>query len=261
MTIHSNPWRRRLLVAALAWAPASASLATIPLDVQDPTPRTILVERENSTDRSVVGVSYGPPVEASYSASGNVGTLVMPIASHETMRSDGGLVPDPGTFSTLTIEIDLTTLEVTSQTATGTLLIGGTPGYGYAFTQNPLTSNGTVGYITGNMFFVSPFICTSQAEVDALCVNNPALRGETCEFVAGAGYDAASGKVNLVGDEEQIVCPGGCLAPNLHFPDYGDLRFSETGAVVPSAGPIALWMLGGAVLLSARGFLARPRRN
>jgi len=261
MAIGSIPRRKLLLVAALVCGHTSASLAMVPLDVQDPTPRTVLVERENSTDRSVVGVSYGPPVEASYSASGNVGTLVMPIASHEMIRTDGSLVPSPDTFSTLTIEIDLTTLEVTSETASGTLLLGGNPNYGYAFTQNPLTSNGTVGYITGNYFLISPSLCTSQAEVDALCALNPVFCGETCEFVDGTGYDAASGAVNLVGNEEQIVCPGGCFPAALYFPDYGDLRFSEITPVVPSVGPIALLMLGGAVIASTRGFLVKARRD
>ena len=167
MTTGSNLWRNLILVAALVCAHASASLAMTPLDVQDPTPRPVLVEWENSTDLSVVGVSYAPPVGATYSASGNVGTLVIPIASHETMRAVG-LVPLPGTFSSVTIEIDLTTLEVTSQTANGTLLLGGNPNYGYSFTQNPLTSNGTAGYVAGEGILF-PTFCSSQAEVDALC--------------------------------------------------------------------------------------------
>jgi hypothetical protein len=90
MTIGSNLWRKLILVAALVCAHASASLAMTPLDVQDPTPRPVLAEWENSTDLSAVGVSYAPPVDASYSASGNVGTLVIPIVSHETMRAGGG---------------------------------------------------------------------------------------------------------------------------------------------------------------------------
>ena len=261
MAIGSLSWRIRLLVALFACAPASASLAMVPLDVQDPTPRTVLVERENSADRSVVGVSYGPPVEATYSASGNVGTLVVPIPSHETLRSDTGFVAEPGTFTALTIEIDLTTLEATSQTASGTAVLGVGSTYGYAFTQNPLSSTGTIGYITGNAFLISPSVCTSQAEVDALCALTPTYCGETCEFVSGTDYDTATGKLNLVGTEEQIVCPGGCLLPALYFPDYGDLRFSETTEVVPSVGPIALVMLGGAVVASTRRFLLRARRD
>lgn len=258
MTIGSNLWRKLILLAALVCAHASASLAMTPLDVQDPTPRPVLVEWENSTDLSAVGVSYAPPVDASYSASGNVGTLVIPIVSHETMRAVG-LIPFPGTFSSVTIEIDLMTLEVTSQTANGTLTFED-PNYGYAFTQNPLTSNGTAGYIAGEGIPL-PLFCTSQADVDALCAANPAFCSGTCELVAGAAYEASSGEVNMVGTEDQLQCVGGCIGPFVVFSQYGDLRFSEMPATVPSVGPIALLMLGGAVIASARGFLINARRD
>jgi hypothetical protein len=259
MTIGSNLWRKLILVAALVCAHASASLAMTPLDVQDPTPRTVLVEWENSTDLSAVGVSYAPPVDASYSASGNVGTLVIPIVSHETMRAGGGLLPLPGTFSAVTIEIDLTTLEVTSQTANGTLTTVDET-YGVAFTQNPLTSNGTAGYIAGEGIPL-PISCTSQADVDALCAIVPAYCSGTCQLVAGAAYEASSGEVNMVGTEDQLQCFGGCIGPFVAFSQYGDLRFSEMTPTVPSVGPIALLMLGGAIIGSARGFLVNARRD
>jgi hypothetical protein len=260
MTIGSILWRKMILVAALVCGHASASLAMPPLDLQDLTPRPVLVEWENSTDLSAVGVSYAPPVGASYSASGNVGTLVIPIASHETMRSTEFLLPSPGTFSSVTIEIDLTTLEVTSQTANGTLLLGGTPGYGFIFTQNLLTSNGTAGYIAGEGIPL-PLFCTSQADVDALCVANPAFCSGTCEFVAGAAYEASSGEVNMVGTEDQLQCPGGCIGTFVVFSEHGDLRFSEVAPVVPSVGPIALLVIGGAAIAFARGFLVNARRD
>jgi hypothetical protein len=257
-TIGSILWRKLILVAALVCAHGSASLAMTPLDVQDPTPRLVLVEWENSTDLSAVGVSYAPPVHASYSATGNVGTLVIPIVSHETMRSSGSLMPLPGTFSSVTIEIDLTTLEVTSQTANGTLVFGD-PTYGVAFTQNPLTSNGTAGYITGDGISL-PLFCASQAEVDAQCPANPAFCSATCNLVAGAAYEASTGEVNMVGTEDQLQCVGGCIGPFVVFSQYGDLRFSEMAATVPSLGPIGLLMLGGAFIASACGFLVNARR-
>ena len=258
MTIGSNLWRKLILVAALVCAHASASLAMTPLDVQDPTPRPVLVEWENSTDLSAVGVSYAPPVGASYSASGNVGTLVIPIPSHETMRAVG-LVPLPGTFSAVTIEIDLTTLEVTSQTANGTLTTVDET-YGVAFTQNPLTSNGTAGHVAGEGIPL-PLFCTSQADVDALCATNPVFCSGTCQLVAGAAYEESSGEVNMVGTEDQLQCFGGCSGPFVVFSQYGDLRFSEMTASVPSVGPIALLMLGGAAIASARRFLVNARRD
>ncbi len=261
MTIGSILWRKLILVAALVCAHASASLAMPPLDVQDPTLRPVLVEWENSTDLSAVGVSYAPPVGASYSASGNVGTLVIPIVSHETMRTGslGYPLPLPDTFSSVTIEIDLTTLEVTSQTANGTItLVDET--YGVAFTQNPLTSNGTAGYIAGEGIPL-PIFCTSQADVDALCALNPVFCSGTCQLVAGAAYEASSGEVNMVGTEDQLHCVGGCIGPFVVFSQDGDLRVSAMTAAVPSVGPIALLMLGGAIIGSARGFLVNARRD
>jgi hypothetical protein len=262
MTIGSILWRQLLLVAALVCAHASASLATVPLDLQDPSPRPVLVEWENSTDPSAVGVTYAPPVGASYSASGNVGTLVIPIESHETIRTVVGGEAEPGTFSSVTIEIDLTTFEVTSQTANGTVPIAVGSTYGYSFTQNPLTSNGTAGfaYVPGPGIGLPQF-CASQAEVDAQCPTNPAYCGVTCNVVAGAAYEASSGEVNMVGTDDQLHCAGACI-PFLTFSLYGDLRFSEDPTRhLPSLGPIALLMLGGAIIASARGFLVNARRD
>lgn len=259
MTIGSNLWRKLILVAALVCAHASASLAAPPLDVQNPTPRTVLVEWENSTDLSAVGVSYAPPVDASYSASGNVGTLVIPIASHETIRSAIG-VPLPGTFSSVTIEIDLTTLEATSQTANGSIATGD-GSHGVIFTQNPLSSSGTGGYATsaGGVPFAA--FCTSQADVDALCTTIPSFCSATCQLVASDAYEASSGEVNMVGSDDATFCVPGCIGPLVIFSQWGDLRFSEAPKPVPSVGPIALLMLGGAVIASARGFLIYARRD
>jgi hypothetical protein len=111
------------LVAALALGSVARAGAE-PLDPFDPTPRQILVQQEISSDLDLVGVAYGPPVAASYSASGGIGTVTIPVASHEELRS-GGLEPIPGTFTQVVIAIDLADLGAASQTASGALQSGG----------------------------------------------------------------------------------------------------------------------------------------
>ena len=256
MTVGSISWRALLLVAALVCAPASASLAMFPLDVQDPAPRTVLVEWENSTDLSAVGVSYAAPVEASYSASGNVGTLVIPVESHEMIHEATG-EPVPGTFSSVTIEIDLTTLEATSQAAGGQITTAAGP-QGVIFTQNPLSTSGIAGYATSAGTLPFPAFCASQADVDALCATIPSFCGATCQLVPGAAYDVSSGELNLVGSQDSIFCVPGCLGPFELFSQYGDLRFSEVVVTLPSAGPIALLIFAGLAVASACRFLANP---
>ena len=236
---------RLCLVGCLA--PASAAAQS--LDVLDPTLRTISVEVESSSELSTVGVSFGPPHSASYSASGNVGTLVIPVESHEDMR-EGFLTPIPGTFTPIVIDIDLTTFAATSQTASGALQSGP---ISMAFTQNPLGTGDTAGYISGGDI-PSPIFCTSQQEVDALCLIVPAFCGATCVLVPGAPYDAATGKLNLVGSEEQQGCDGGiCFGPFVLFTGRGDLRLSEVSAKeVPTLGPEALLILGLLLAVTAR---------
>ena len=212
---------------------ASSAFAQQPLDILDPSPRDVLVEVENSADLSVVGLSFGPPHLASYSATGNVGTLVIPVASHEDMRS-GFLTPVPGTFTPIVIQIDLTTLSATSQAASGILQNGN---IGMAFTQNPLSTEATAGYISGGDI-PGPHFCTSQAEVDQACLTIPAFCSATCVLVPGALYDVGTGTVNLVGSEQQEGCDGAiCSGPFFFFSERGDLRLTEPAvAEVPTLG-------------------------
>jgi hypothetical protein len=226
---------------------AAASAGT-PLDVLDPSPRDVLVEVENSSDLSVVGASFGPPVAATYSASRNVGTLVIPVSSHEAMRA-GFLTPIPGTFTPIVIEIDLTTLAATSQTASGSLQSGPV---GMAFVQNPLATTTTGGFITGGDIF-TPIFCTSQAEVDDACLIVPAFCNSICVLVPGAPYDEASGKVNLVGSETQQGCDGAiCSGPFTLFTGNGDLRLTELSAPpLPALGGEALLVLVTLMVVTA----------
>jgi hypothetical protein len=218
----------------------------------------VFVEVENSSELSTVGVSFGPLHSASYSASGNVGTLVIPAESHEDMR-EGFLTPIPGTFTPIVIDIDLTTLAAISQAASGALQSGP---ISMAFTQNPLGTGDTAGYISGGDI-PSPIFCTSQQEVDDACLVVPAFCGATCVLVAGGPYDAATGKINLVGSEEQQGCDGGmCFGPFLLFTGQGDLRLTEALAEeVPTLGPGALLVLGLLLAVTAGSTLRRAQSS
>lgn len=109
---------RTVFIAALLLSAPPA--AAIPLDVFDTTPRTVLVEFETSASPGVVGQTYSSQFQASYSASGNVGTLVIAAAVYESaMQALGsvGFTFQPliaGSVSDFSLNIDLTTLEATT---------------------------------------------------------------------------------------------------------------------------------------------------
>ena len=225
---------------------ALAAAGEEPLDVLDRTLRGVFVEVEISSDLSIVGESFGPTHQATYSASGNVGTLVIPVTSHEEMR-EGFLTPIPGTFTPIVIEIDLTTFAATSQTASGALQSGP---IAMGFVQHPLGTEATAGYITGGDI-TSPLFCTSQLEVDELCLIVPAFCNSICVVVPGSPYDAATGKINLVGSEEQQGCDGAvCSGPFVLFTGRGDLRLTEPFVRgLPTLGAGGILLLG--MLLAA----------
>ena len=234
-------------IAALALAPAAA-LAE-PLDVLDPTPRSVLVEREISTDPATVGQSYGPPVPATYSASGGTGTLVIPIESHQTLRGGPAIPPVPGSYTPIVISIDLATGAATSQPAAGAHAGGGQT---FSFAVNALSTSAPGGFV-GPQF--PPLFCASQAEVDAQCPTFPPICGKTCFLVPGAAYDPLTGEINLVGSETQQGCDGTfCQGPFTMFSTQGDLRFSEGPDVPALPAPAAALLL---VCLLA----ATPRRR
>ena len=114
-----------LIAACLVAAPAGAQV--IPLDVEDLAPRAILVQFEESLDYSIVGESFGPSWPGSWSVSGNVGRIDITAETHEQIRDSFFLPSVPGTFLPIVIEIDLTTLDATSQ-PTGGIFSNGTQG-------------------------------------------------------------------------------------------------------------------------------------
>ena len=92
-----------------------------PLNLADPTPRTIRVEFEISLDPLAVGQTYSESVDAQYTVTGNIGTVVIPRAVYEsaiqTQNLDyfGSMLTwslVSGSASDFTLDIDLATLEV-----------------------------------------------------------------------------------------------------------------------------------------------------
>lgn len=193
-----------MAMAILALFASSSIAAQLPLDILDGTARDVHVQVEGSGDLSIVGQSFGPEFPATYSASGNIGTLVISAETHELMLA-GSFPPIPGTFTPIIIEFDLTTFEATSQPASGAM---GSGQIGESFTQHALDSLATGGFIGPDL---PPLFCTSQAYVDYACTIAPAFCGQTCTLVPGEPYDPATGLVNLVGIETQYGCDGASL--------------------------------------------------
>ncbi len=241
-----------LIAACLVAAPAGAQV--VPLDVDDPTPRAILVQFEESLDLSVVGESFGPAWPGTWSVSGNIGRIDITAETHEQIRDTAFLPSVPGTFSPIVVEIDLTMLEATSQ-PTGGASSNGTQGA--SFSTRALDTTALAGFIGPD---TGPLFCTSQQQVDDLCAFIPLFCGKVCTIVPGSAYDEASGKINLVGSVEEQSCDGAvCSGPFELFAGTGDMRLLENSAPgVPAASPFARWAL--AFLLTA-STLAVMRRE
>jgi hypothetical protein len=215
---------KRLLAAAIL---LPAALSAEPLDLNDPTPRAVLVEVENSPGSATVGQSFqAPPQPASYSASGGIGTLVIPVESHQALRLSPGLPPVPGSFTPLVIAIDLATGAATSQPASGAQACCGLT---FSFTMNALSTSGLAGFTNSGLF------CTA---------------GPGCTLVPGASYDPLTGKLNLVGSQTQEGCDGpSCIPSHTVFIPQGDLRLSEVPVVpaLPAPAAVLLFLsIGGA---------------
>lgn len=243
----------RWISVALLLASAARAQGGAPLDVSDPTPRNVFVQVETSSNRATVGQTFGPAVPATYSASGNTGTLTISVETHEQLRA-GSFTPVPGTFTPIVFQIDPTTLQATSQQASGELVSGP---MGFGFIQRPLGTTTTAGFMGPS---VPPLFCTSQAEVDMACMFIPMFCGQTCILVPGSAYDPGTGEVNLVGRETQQGCDGAvCQGPFDFFTERGDLRITEAAEVpaLPGIAPLALF---GLLAAGARARRARTRR-
>ncbi len=232
-----------LLLVGLFLVSPIARADTPALNLLDPSTREVFVELEISSDLSVVGQSYGPPVSALYSASGGIGTLVIPVESHEE------LIPFTGELQPVVIEIDLVDFSAVSSTS------GLDPVLLAAFSED-LGTETLAGYA---LVELQPFFCTSQQEIDDLCLIDPLSLycGATCVLVPGAPYDPNTGKINMVG-AETIFCQFSACPYDL-FSEFGDMRFTEP-QTVPALPPAALALLSLLIMLSA-GHLIRISQN
>ncbi len=230
-----------LLLVGLFLGSPIARADTPALNLLDPSTREVFVELEISSDLSVVGQSYGPPVSALYSASGGIGTLVIPVESHEELR------PFTGELQPVVIEIDLVDFSAVSSTS------GLDPVLLAAFSEDLGTETlAGVALVEG-----LPFFCTSQQEIDDLCLIDPLYCRATCVLVPGAPYDPNTGKINMVGAETIFCTNQAC--PFDYFSEFGDMRFTEPQAV-PALPPAALALLSLLIMLSA-GHLIRISQN
>jgi len=214
----------RVLSAILWLVTGAAAAQTVPppLDLLDPAPRDVLVHVESSADPAAVSQSFGPGLPATYSANGNVGTLVIPVESHEQMFDGSALPVIPNTFTEIVIEFDLTTFEAVSQPASGAY---GSGQIGGSFTQRVLDTAADGGFMGPD---VPALFCTSQAQVDSACMSAPSFCGQTCTLVPGAAYDPITGLLNLIGIETESGCDGAiCSGPFDFFATRGDLMLTE----------------------------------
>jgi len=216
------------------------------MNVTHPAPRTILVEFETSSDPSAIGQSFGPPYPAAWSVTGSIGRLEISAATHQEIRDDGFLPPVPGSFSPIVVEIDLGTLEATSQ-PTGGAFSNGTQSS--SFSTRALESTAPAGFVGPE---APPLFCTSQQQVDDACPYFPILCGQVCTLVPGAPYQPSTGKINLVGSAEEGGCDGtACFGPFENFAATGDLRLQEEPPGVPASRERGRAVLALALLASA----------
>ena len=195
----------------------------------------MLVQVESSSDLAVVGQSFGPAFPASWSVSGNTGTLTISAATHEQMRAEAAdSLPVPGTFTPIVIQIDLTSLEATSQVASGQLVSGPS--------RARLHAAGARHHGDGRVRGTeraAALLHLAAADRPALPVHS-GFCGQTCTLVPGSAYDPASGEINLVGRETQSGCDGTvCQGPFDFFTPRGDLRLTEA-AEVPALPGLAV---------------------
>jgi hypothetical protein len=225
--------RVALLVCALGFLPPPSAEAAEPLDLGDPTTREVQVHFERSfSDPGAVGLAFDAGWPATWSVQGNVGRVEMSIAVHENSRESLqglALMAIPTTFSSFVVEIDLTTFEATSLAATGALS-NGTQAFG--FNTRVLDTTAVGGFIGPD---TPPLFCTSQQQVDDLCLLEPLFCGQTCTLVPGSAYDPLAGTLNLIGSEEQQGCDGAvCFGPFEVFATTGDLMLTELATPVPA---------------------------
>lgn len=233
-------------VGLACWlAPARAGAA--PLDLNNPTPRTIRVEFEISWNPQTIGQVYSTPVPATYSVTGNTGTVVIAAADHaaaiQTHDLDyfGYLMTWSlvgGSATPFTLHIDRTTLQGTAEPSSYGISIT-SPLQQLGDVDRVLSTTATAGFSLLPQYPMFPFSCV------------------TCILVAGVPYNPTTGKINAVGADDLD-------APDIDLQSFsraGDLRLSELLAppAAPALSPFALGSL--AIALASLAFLMLRRER
>lgn len=230
------------LVCWLTPAPAWAQ----PLNLADPTPRTIKVQFEISLLPTLIGQTYSASYTATYSATGNIGTVVIPRAVYESAIQTHdldyfGYPLIAGSAADFTLEIDLTTLEATAQPLAYQVFVTYPPDAVGTITRN-LSTTAIAGFGYSPSLPGFPFFTTTPCGV--------------CALVPGAPYDPATGKLNAVGSDALD-------SPDLDVSSFaraGDLRLSESAT--PSVPALSSYGLAGLVVaLASFAFLVNRRKR
>lgn len=230
---------------ALALLPGAARAQGTPLDVTNPTARAVFVQMESSSNLAVVGQSFGPPFPATWSVSGNTGTVTISAETFEEMLGIG-MPPVPESFTPVVIEIDRTSLEATSQVASAGYHNGSA---WLTIELQALDTTATGGFVGPT---APPLFCQSQQQVDEACQFFSVFCGQTCTLVPGSPYDPATGRVNLIGVQVRDGCDGTlCPGALYFFTPFGDLRVTDSVEIPMLPGGTAF------VLLAALGACAR----
>ncbi len=248
----------RSAIAIALFALAPSSFAQEPFDVSDRATRVVMVQVENSADPAVIGQSFGAPVSATYYVQGNTGHIVLSPASHGELRL-GGSTTASANFPQLDLEIDLATLEVSSQPQTTWSHIRFNDYFGTtaSIQQHGMSTDAAAGIILPDFSYS---YCPNQAYIDQQCSDEGLFCGQTCTPL-GLPYDPDTGLVNLVGSETRQTCARCCCTPLYEsFTTHGDFLITELDslsglpnrplAVIPVALIVAL--IAGIVLFRMR---------
>lgn len=235
---------RLVLGSVLAWALVPATAGSEPLDVSDPTARAIQIEFEISQPPGTIGQTWSVPFQASYSASGNTGTVVVSSTQYASaiatqqldyMSALAAWSLVPGTATAFRLDIDLTTLAVTAQPSSYQISLAISPPQDGTVTRN-LSTTTTAGFA----FLPNP------PGFPLYCV--------PCVPVPGAPYDPATGRLNAIGSDHLV-------SPDVNITGFsraGDVRLSEAPApAVPAVSSYGLVGIGA--LLTWIGVAMAPR--
>lgn len=202
----SHPYRSiRSLALSIALGFAAGSAVAQPVDLADPTPRTVLVQvDENVDDFGSIGTQFGTAIAGAFSSDGATATVSVSGADIEALVElvfAGAAAVVPGSFSDYVVEIDVASGAVLSASVSGLVTL---PIVGTISVEQTASSSTLAGFQLTNIFgYLVPIFCTS---------------GASCTIVPGLPYDPATGQLNAVGLIATIF--------NVFTP-FGDLRLSE----------------------------------